>query len=110
MDTDLIAKMHAEVDSGKCPICKKTYGIKEKRHTVMQHMRVSKEAGHVVWKAKWYKIMFPHGHFCNPPAKRDALIRALREEIKRVYGEAIYRDVFHAQICVVKDSSEMETL
>lgn len=83
------------VRNGTCPVCRKTYGKKAPKATVMQHMRMCKEVEHVIFKAKRWAIVFAQGKFCNHPKDEREVIEKLRTCISATYGPDMIQKLVH---------------
>ena len=85
--------MQARVDQGQCPICLKFFGKREKRQCAVSHIRVSKDPTHVMWRARWWDKMFPHGRHAHHPRDADKLPQAIRDAVYSVFGAEIAESV-----------------
>jgi hypothetical protein len=81
--------MQALVDKGECPICHRTFGRREKRQCAVAHLRNSKEPTHVMWRARWWTKMFPHGKYANHPRDDDLLPQAIRDAVLSTFGAEV---------------------
>lgn len=81
------------VNTGYCPVCSKKVGIKHLRHSVINHLRRSKDAKHIAWVSRWFKAYFPHGKYAIPPIEAPEYPKKIFDELSKVYSRDMLQQV-----------------